>query len=116
MKPFHLMRHRANHYAQGTTKSGGADVINYPTASTVPTTPNIRCFMQAATSQIVDFYKARELRIKSSCFLVDTAVFDSVTEQDWIGFDGELFRIVAKVDLGYMGQVYRLDLAEDLYK
>jgi hypothetical protein len=105
------MKHSIDHYSAIVSTVRGSDEVDFPKH---PTNEAVPCNLQEATSEIVELYKGRKERIKASCFLCDKDVFNSIHERDLLVFQGINFYVIGKQDLCFLGEVFRVDLAEDL--
>lgn len=104
------MIHKIDHYAQSITRVKGEDQAVWNTL----THGNIPANVQEAQPEIVEQYKARELRLKQSAFIVNGTVAAAIHDNDQIEFRGKRYGVAGVVNLSNRDCVWRIDLAEVL--
>jgi hypothetical protein len=107
MIPYHLMRHKIEHYATTFEKVAGEQVASYSHVQ------DIRANVQQPSSELLQAYNQRDIRLAQVAYLVDKDDFDLVSIEDRIVFNEVAYQVVAKKNLANLDRIFQIDLQEE---
>lgn len=104
------MIHKFSHYTVSTTRDAAGGQVKTYTLSKA----NIPCCVLENYSKLYDQYLQNDEEEAATLHFLDAKVFEAVTMNDRISFNGSNYRVYGKHDVLYAGQYFRLELRREI--
>jgi len=107
-KPTHLMIDSFDHYKE--TAADDRDQAGGEIKLPVPAQIGVACKWDDKTSSPFEDYLQRDTLDQPCFYLCDATAFDAITENDYLLFNGNWYRVMGAHDQMGLGRCFRLDV------